>query len=122
MGEVVISNEAEHTRAHKKTWPGTDRAVRMQYEMPFSAKKTKKKIGKLQSGGVIIITRYRVPVDDKIVEVDEKHGDLEGKYVAEIEAKKLETVVNFIPPEWFGEHSDVTAYSRYSNRNPARYG
>ena len=61
--------------------------------------------------GVIDKTRYEIPVDNHIYEVDEFYGDNAGLTLAEIELKnETET---FIKPEWLGE--EVTGDRRYYN-------
>jgi len=61
--------------------------------------------------GVIDKTRYEIPVDNHIYEVDEFYGDNAGLTLAEIELKnETET---FIKPDWIGE--EVTGDRRYYN-------
>ena len=61
--------------------------------------------------GVIDKTRYEIPVDNHIYEVDEFYGDNAGLTLAEIELKnETET---FIKPDWIGE--EVTGARRYYN-------
>lgn len=65
-------------------------------------------------------TRYRVPVDGCVVEIDVFEGDNAGHVLAEFEADTLEAVEAFEPPTWFGP--DVTADKAYGNASIAEYG
>ena len=58
-------------------------------------------------------TRYRIPVENVVFEVDEFHGENEGLIVAEVE---LENETQKIPkPDWLGK--EVTGDPRYYNSN-----
>lgn len=61
--------------------------------------------------GIIDKTRYIVPVDGKIFEVDEFHGENDGLAMAEIELESEEE--HFTRPEWLG--AEVTGDRRYYN-------
>ncbi len=61
--------------------------------------------------GIIDKTRYIVPVDGKIFEVDEFHGENDGLAMAEIELESEEE--HFTRPEWLG--GEVTGDRRYYN-------
>lgn len=61
--------------------------------------------------GIIDKTRYIVPVDGKIFEVDEFHGENDGLVMAEIELASENE--NFTAPSWLGK--EVTGDSRYYN-------
>ncbi len=62
-------------------------------------------------------TRYRIPFEGMIWEVDEFYGDNAGLVVAEIEL--MSENQPFIKPEWIGE--EVTQDSRYFNANLIRH-
>ena len=58
-------------------------------------------------------TRYQVPSDNVVFEVDEFHGENKGLIIAEVE---LENEQQKIPkPDWLGE--EVTGDPRYYNSN-----
>ena len=61
--------------------------------------------------GIIDKTRYIVPFDGKIFEVDEFHGENSGLVMAEIELASEDE--NFTKPEWLG--AEVTGDRRYYN-------
>ena len=61
--------------------------------------------------GIIDKTRYIVPVDGKIFEVDEFHGENDGLVMAEIELESEDAA--FTRPSWLGK--EVTGDRRYYN-------
>lgn len=65
-------------------------------------------------------TRYRIPHEKGIIELDIYHGDLEGLLTVEIEFDSEEKSKEFEPPPWFGE--EVTEDKRYKNKNLASKG
>lgn len=65
-------------------------------------------------------TRYEIPHENGIIELDVYHGDLEGLLSAEIEFPSEEESNEFIMPEWLGE--EVTDDKRYKNQNLALHG
>ncbi len=65
-------------------------------------------------------TRYMIPYEDRIIELDFFAGDNEGHLLAEVEFVSRSQADNFEPPQWFG--LDVTADKRYSNASIADNG
>ena len=65
-------------------------------------------------------TRYEIPYENKIIELDVYHGDLDGLLSAEIEFFNEEESNNFKIPEWLGE--EVSDDKRYKNQNLALHG
>ena len=63
-------------------------------------------------------TRYEVPWENFVVEVDVYHGINDGIIVAEVEFENEQQCIDFRPPDWFGE--EVTGNPRYSNVALAR--
>jgi adenylate cyclase len=61
-------------------------------------------------GRILEKTRYYVPADSGVWEVDVYHGALEGVVIAEIEIPTETTIVTI--PDWVGE--EVTGNPRYS--------
>ena len=59
-------------------------------------------------------TRYEIPHDDRVVEIDIYSGRHEGLVVAEVEFEDEESARDFHPPDWLGD--DVTHDPRYSNQ------
>ncbi len=60
---------------------------------------------------VLSKTRYLVPIEKHIYEVDVFHGDNDGLIIAEIELQQENET--FIKPEWLGE--EVTGKKEYYN-------
>lgn len=71
----------------------------------------------LAEPSVIDKTRYRIPIDNFVWEVDEFHGANEGLVVAEIELPAEDTV--FEKPQWVGK--EVSGDPRYYNSMLARH-
>lgn len=65
-------------------------------------------------------TRYEIPYEDKIIELDIYHNNLNGLITVEVEFESLEDCEAFVPPEWFGK--DVSEDSRYGNGSLAVNG
>jgi CYTH domain-containing protein len=65
-------------------------------------------------------TRYEIPCDRHVIELDVFHGSLEGLIIAEVEFESVELAREFDPPDWFG--AEVTDDPRYQNRNLALLG
>ncbi len=65
-------------------------------------------------------TRYKIPFEEKTIDLDIYHGELEGLISAEIEFANKEDSENFTPPTWLS--NEVTKDKRYKNQNLARYG
>jgi adenylate cyclase len=63
-------------------------------------------------------TRYDVPLNDCIVEVDVYQGKNSGLLVAEVEFESEKACKAFKPPAWFGK--EVSGEGRYSNVKLAR--
>lgn len=68
----------------------------------------------------LIKTRYFMPWNDVIVEINIFHGGLKGYIQIEVEFETHEEAVAFVPPEWFG--IEVTDDSRHGNYALAKYG
>lgn len=85
----------------------------IEYEMPLT-KENYEHLYKKVDDHMIIKTRYKVPIDEKIIaEVDVFHGNLEGLVFAEVEFPDVESSEKFIKPEWLGE--DISFDKRYDN-------
>ncbi len=63
--------------------------------------------------GVVQKTRYKIPLQSYMAELDLFHGDHEGLYMVEVEFPDLDAAMRFVPPLWFGR--EVTQDRRYSN-------
>ena len=65
-------------------------------------------------------TRYEIPYNDCVIELDIYHGDLNGLVTAEVEFVSEEAGKEFIPPSWFGE--EVTEDKSFKNQRLALNG
>ena len=86
--------------------------TREEYEMSISKEEFDNLTAKVD-GNVIMKTRYYIPINDLMIELDIFHGCFEGLMYAEVEFPDEETAKAFNPPEYFGE--DVTEKSGYQN-------
>ncbi|MBO6107803.1 MAG: CYTH domain-containing protein [Eubacterium sp.] len=69
---------------------------------------------KSKADGIVIIkTRYRIPYENLIIELDIFHGVHEGLVLAEVEFPDEKTACHFVGPDWFAE--DVSGDHRYTN-------
>lgn len=64
-------------------------------------------------------TRYIIPWQGLVIEVDVFHGRHRGLMTAEVEFTDVETCRRFEPPPWFGR--DVSRDARYRNRRLAAH-
>ena len=83
---------------------------RYEWEKEISAEDARDLFMLCQSG-IIDKTRYIVPVDGKIFEVDEFYGENAGLVMAEIELESEDAA--FTRPSWLGK--EVTGDRRYYN-------
>ncbi|MEA3210346.1 MAG: hypothetical protein QOE70_3403 [Chthoniobacter sp.] len=67
----------------------------------------------LTEGRRLVKTRFRIPFDDLIIEVDVYRQPAEGLMVAEVEFPDLHRCQSFTPPPWFAE--EVTGDHRFGN-------
>ena len=65
-------------------------------------------------------TRYRIPFEDHVIELDVFAEALSGLIVAEVEFDSEEEMAAFYPPAWFGR--DVTDDVTYTNSSLAMHG
>lgn len=86
---------------------------RHEFEYPIPLADANEMLDTLCTGAVIDKTRYLVPHEGHVWEVDEFHGENEGLIVAEIELESLDET--FVLPEWAGiEVSDDPRYYNVS--------
>jgi adenylate cyclase len=82
-----------------------------EYEIPFAD--ANEMLDKLCERPIVEKTRYRLPQDDIVWEIDEFEGDNRGLIVAEVELKDEHQ--SYPKPDWLGE--EVTGDPRYFNSN-----
>jgi adenylate cyclase len=95
-GKIRTENEIEMTRE--------------QYNVLWSATEGKR----------LEKTRYEIPNEAGLIELDVYHGNLTGLITAEIEFTSEEASENFVSPSWFG--ADVTENKSYKNQKLALEG
>lgn len=81
-------------------------------ELPLT-KESFEHLKKKCDGRCIQKSRYRIPYEKWVIELDVFHGDYEGFYMAEVEFSSTEESNMFHPPSWFGK--DVSGDYHYSN-------
>jgi adenylate cyclase len=89
----------------------TTRATRREYEYEIPVLHAEELLDSLCLRPIIEKTRYAIPFDRHVIEVDEFHGVNEGLLIAEIEVASEQTKPSL--PHWIGK--DVTQLARYSN-------
>jgi CYTH domain-containing protein len=111
---VVVRVRMEHTAGCQKiTIKGpTQDNSRDEYEYPMLSDHASYWMG-YENGHIIEKTRFRIPVDGFVFEVDKFHGPLETLYLAEVE---YEGDGSGIPlPDWLGD--EVSDDPQYFNSN-----
>lgn len=80
---------------------------------------------RLSEGRVLSKTRYYIPHNGHVIELDIYHSgegvkSLEGLVTAEVEFESMADLMAFVPPDWFG--AEVSSDRRYRSRKLAKYG
>ena len=91
----------------------TQGSSRAEYEYEIPSADANEMIDTLCERPIIEKTRYRLPQDDIVWEIDEFDGDNRGLIVAEVELKDEHQTVRM--PDWIGQ--EVTDDPRYFNAN-----
>ena len=98
---------------YKNHVPSADAlCVAEETELPLT-KKAFEHLKKKCDGRCIQKSRYRIPYEKWVIELDVFHGDYEGFHLAEVEFPSIEESKMFQPPSWFGK--DVSGDYHYSN-------
>ena len=84
--------------------------LEFEYEIPLH---DAEEILRLSEPGIVEKTRYYVPYDGMVWEVDEFHGSLNGVVVAEVEIPEVGTTYN--KPSFIGQ--DITGDPKFYNSN-----
>ena len=84
---------------------------RLEFEYSLPVTDAKQMLAEFCQGQVIHKTRYRLPLDDHVWEIDVFHDANEGLVLAEIELGNEQE--NFALPDWIGE--EVSGNKRYYN-------
>ncbi len=88
-------------------------ASRSEYEYEIPLADANEMLDKLCERPIVEKTRYRLPQDDIVWEIDEFEGDNRGLIVAEVELKDEHQT--YPKPDWLGE--EVTGNPDYFNSN-----
>ena len=90
----------------------TDICIADEVERPLT-RQAYEKLREKTEGYLIEKTRYRIPYDKYVIELDVFNGTYEGRLLAEVEFPSVAEARAFQPPAWFGE--DVSGDVRYTN-------
>lgn len=90
---------------------------RLEFEYPLPVADAKQMLQEFCQGQVIDKTRYRLPLDEHVWEIDVFHDANEGLVLAEIEIENEQE--SFSLPGWIGE--EVSADKRYYNAYLSQY-
>lgn len=125
QGYLTLPDEPQTIRLRKKaekyykTWK--NRGLLARHEREEEIEKQKFDVEwTLVVGNKIKKTRYEIPFNKFLIELDIYHGHLAGLITAEVEFASVEDSESFEPPEWFGR--DVTLNSEFKNSNLAFNG
>ncbi|WP_017299114.1 CYTH domain-containing protein [Nodosilinea nodulosa] len=91
--------------------------VRPEFEYPIPVDDAQAILETLCTPPLIEKTRYRLPIENMVWEIDEFWGDNAGLIVAEVELTRPDQAVDL--PEWIG--LEVTYDPRYQNSSLARH-
>ena len=96
------------------TYKGKGLLAREEHNLPLNADSFEHLLPKAD-GLVISKTRYLIPYEKYMIELDIFEGDLKPLIMAEVEFESEEEAHAFVPPTWFDK--DVTQDKRYHNSN-----
>lgn len=94
------------------TYKGKGKMVREEYNLPLT-KESYEHLIKKADGNIISKRRYRIPLGQYTIELDEFREPFAPLLLAEVEFPTVEEANSFTPPEWFLE--DVTENPEYHN-------
>ena len=107
MGDRYILTVKQHLRV-----PGTTAIHNREEEFPLAPESYTLLRTKCE-GNPVAKTRYKIPLDGLMAELDIFHGRHQGLLLVEVEFPSTEAANAFVPPAWFGE--DVSTDPRYRN-------
>ena len=99
------------------TYKGKGLLVREEYNLPLNKEAFEHLLPKAD-GIVIAKTRYCIPYESHMIELDIFENELAPLIMAEVEFNSEEEALAFLPPEWFDQ--DVTLDKRYHNSNMSK--
>lgn len=109
-------------RSGKECWltcKGAGLMIREELELPIGEEAYRHLLAKAD-GYIIQKTRWMIPYEGRLVELDVFEGALAPLVVAEVEFETEEQALAFAPPAWFGK--EVTCDPRYANAALSRRG
>lgn len=125
QGYVVITEDGTEVRVRDKgglyfqTVKSGGGKTRSEVEMSISRQQFEA-LWPLTKGKRVEKTRYEISYENRVIELDVYHGDLNGLVTAEVEFDSEEVSNQFTPPGWLGQ--EVTEDRRYKNQNLALNG
>lgn len=111
----IRDRDGVHTLAYKKGFG----LIRTEIEVAIS-REAFQALWPATANAWIAKTRYLMPWDDFLLEIDAYEGSLNSLLICEIEYPSTESVQLVELPSWLGK--EITDDIRYSNRNLAFYG
>lgn len=123
QGYLVSETGGRHVRLRKKartaslTFKAGPASSRQEREIRLSAKQFAA-LWPATAGRRLRKTRYELPWENLVIEIDVYHGRNQGLVVAEVEFPSQDSRRKFKAPSWFGR--EVTGENRYSNVRLAR--
>ena len=96
------------------TYKGKGLLAREEHKLPLNAESFEHLLPKAD-GLIISKTRYLIPYENYLIELDIFDGDLAPLIMAEVEFESEDEAHAFVPPSWFDK--DVTQDKRYHNSN-----
>jgi CYTH domain-containing protein len=91
--------------------------TRAEFEYPIPVEDARAILDTLCQKPFIEKTRYKIPIDEVIWEIDEFRGENEGLLIAEVELKSEDQAIDL--PPWIGP--EVTGDPRYYNSSLVKY-
>jgi CYTH domain-containing protein len=111
--KVIKDNETKYTLTYKKKLK-SDININTEYELDID-EDLYNQLKDKRYGNVINKTRYLIPFNGLVAELDIFHDKLEGLKLVEVEFKDHDSYKSFKKPIWF--LSEVTDDKRFSNSN-----
>ena len=100
-------------KKYYRTEKGEGAMVRAESEWEISEQEYLDGVGKSE-GRIIQKTRYYIPLDTLVIELDIYKGKHEGLIVCEVEFDSEQSANAFVPPIWFGK--EITQDIAFRNK------